>query len=66
MQGTETNKTMRVLANIHGKEVITLIDSIITHNFDSEDLTSKWLQWSPSQHLLVQVKVDNDQVLVHS
>lgn len=66
MQGTETNKTMRVLANIHGKEVITLIDSISTRNFDSEDLTSKWLKWSPLQHLLMLVKVDNDQVLVHS
>lgn len=63
VQGTKTSKTMRVLADVHGREAITLIDSGSSHNFTSEALASKWSQWSPLPQPM-QVKVANGQILL--
>ena len=49
VQGTNSSKTVRMVGNICGKEVIILIDSRSTHNFISESLASRWRNWSNHQ-----------------
>lgn len=62
VQGTETGKTVRMIAYIYGKEAVILIDSGSSHSFISEAMASKWRNWS-SLDTPMQVRVANGEVL---
>jgi hypothetical protein len=62
VQGTESAKTVRMIADICGKEAIILIDSGSSHNFISEYLASKWRNWAALENPM-QVKVANGEIL---
>lgn len=62
VQGTESGKTVRMIADIYGQEVVILIDSGSSSNFISEALASKWRNWSTLQQTM-QVKVANGEIL---
>jgi hypothetical protein len=62
VQDTNSNKTVRMVGNICGKEVIILIDSGSAHNFISENLTSRWRTWTELESPM-QVRVANGQIL---
>lgn len=62
-QGTDDpTKIVRMLGNVGGKDVIILIDSGSTHTFVSENLASKWRDWSPLATPM-KVQVANGQIL---
>lgn len=62
VQGTDSNKTVRMTGNMCGKEVIILIDSGSTHNFISEALASRWRSWTELETPM-HVRVENGQIL---
>jgi len=62
VQGTKTRKTVRMIANIYGKEAIILIDSRSSHSLISEAMASEWRNWS-SLKSLMQVRVANGEAL---
>jgi hypothetical protein len=41
VQGTESGKTVRMIADLYGQEVVILIDSSSSNNFVSEFVASK-------------------------
>jgi len=62
VQGTDSNKTVRMVGNICGKKVIILINSGSTHNFISENLASRRRTWTKLESPM-QVRVANGQIL---
>jgi hypothetical protein len=62
VQGTEARKTVRMIADIYGREAIVLIDSGSSHSFVSEAMASKWRSWSTLQNPM-QVRVANGEIL---
>jgi hypothetical protein len=65
IRGTDSSKTVRMVGNLCGKEVIILIDSGSTHNFISESLALIWRNWNELQSPM-QVRVANGQILTCS
>jgi hypothetical protein len=55
-------KTMRMLGNVYGKDVVILIDFDSTYIFISESLSSRWRDWSTLDNHM-QVQVANGQIL---
>jgi hypothetical protein len=62
VQGTDSCKTVRMVGNICGKEIIMLIDSSSSRTFISEALASRWRDWTALQSPM-QVKVAHGQIL---
>lgn len=62
VQGTETGKTVHMIADIYGREAVILIDFGSSHSFISETMASKWRNWFSLQHPM-QVRVENGEVL---
>jgi hypothetical protein len=61
--GTDDHtKTMRMLGNVYGKDVVILIDFDSTYIFISESLASRWRDWSTLDNH-IQVQVANGQIL---
>ena len=58
VQGTDSSNTVRMMGNIGAKDVVILIDFGSSHNFVSENLASRWRNWTALESPM-QVRVAN-------